>query len=67
MPAAGKSHRGAVKRFKRTGTGKITHRKMNNRHILTHKSAKRKRRFSGNAVLSKSMQRNVTRLLGKNG
>ena len=38
-----KSHRGAAKRFKRTGTGKIMRHKAFNRHILTSKGPKRKR------------------------
>jgi large subunit ribosomal protein L35 len=38
-----KSHRGAAKRFKRTGTNKIMRHKAFNRHILTSKGPKRKR------------------------
>ncbi len=38
-----KSHRGAMKRFKLTGTGKLKRHKANKQHILTKKSAKRKR------------------------
>lgn len=38
-----KSHSGAAKRFKRTGTGKITRNKANKQHILTKKTTKRKR------------------------
>ena len=38
-----KSHRGAVKRFKLTGTGKLKRNRANKQHILTKKSAKRKR------------------------
>ena len=38
-----KSHRGAAKRFKKTGSGKLVRRKRNRRHILTKKSPKRKR------------------------
>jgi len=45
-----KSHRGAAKRFKRTGTGKIMRHKAFNRHILTSKSQKRKRGL-GRAVV----------------
>jgi len=40
-----KSHRGAAKRFKRTGTGKIVRRRATARHILTHKSRQRKRKL----------------------
>ncbi len=45
-----KSHRGAAKRFKRTGSGKIMRHHSHARHILTSKSAKRKRRL-GKAVV----------------
>lgn len=38
-----KSHRGASKRFKLTGTGKVKRNKAYKSHILTKKSAKRKR------------------------
>ena len=38
-----KTHRGAAKRFKKTGTGKIKRAKAFKSHILTKKSAKRKR------------------------
>ena len=38
-----KSHRGAMKRFKVTGAGKVTRHKAYKSHILTKKSTKRKR------------------------
>ncbi|MCP5040202.1 MAG: 50S ribosomal protein L35 [bacterium] len=38
-----KSHSGAAKRFRKTGTGKIVRRKANKQHILTKKRTKRKR------------------------
>ena len=38
-----KTHRGAAKRFKKTGTGKFSRSKSNKQHILTKKSTKRKR------------------------
>ena len=37
-----KTHRGAAKRFKKTGTGKISRARSNKQHILTKKSMKRK-------------------------
>ena len=46
-----KTHKGAAKRFKKTGTGKITRRHAFARHILTSKSRKRKRKLSMGAVL----------------
>ncbi len=38
-----KTHRGAAKRFKKTGTGKLKRAHAFTSHILTKKSAKRKR------------------------
>lgn len=40
-----KTHKGAAKRFKKTGTGKIARRHSHARHILTSKSRTRKRRL----------------------
>ena len=40
-----KTHRGAAKRFKITGSGKLMRQKANLRHILEKKPAKRKRRL----------------------
>jgi large subunit ribosomal protein L35 len=40
-----KTHKGAAKRFKKTGTGKIMRQNSMKRHILTSKSRSRKRRL----------------------
>ncbi len=42
-----KSHRGAAKRFRVTGTGKLMRRKATGNHFLMKKSGSRKRRISG--------------------
>jgi len=47
-----KTHRGAAKRFKKTGTGKIVRSRSNKQHILTKKSSKRKRRLRKSALVS---------------
>ena len=46
-----KTHSGAKKRFRVTGSGKLMHAKRNKRHILTKKTPKRKRQLRGQAVL----------------
>ncbi len=46
-----KTHRGAAKRFKKTGTGKFVRSKANKQHILTKKSMQRKRRLRKDAVV----------------
>ena len=45
-----KSHRGAAKRFKKTGTGKFVRSKAFKRHILTSKPTRRKRHMRGTVV-----------------
>lgn len=47
-----KSHSGAAKRFKKTGTGKITRQKANKQHILTKKTTKRKRGLRQDDLIS---------------
>jgi large subunit ribosomal protein L35 len=42
-----KTHRGAAKRFKKTGTGKILRASAFKRHILTNKTTKSKRQQRG--------------------
>ena len=44
MPKA-KTHSGASKRFRKTGTGKIVRQQANRRHLLEHKASKRTRRL----------------------
>ena len=58
-----KTHRGAAKRFKMTGTGKIKRAKANKTHILTKKSAKRKRQLAQLTLVSKSDSKKIKRLL----
>jgi large subunit ribosomal protein L35 len=42
-----KSHKGAAKRFKKTGSGGFKRKQAHTRHILTKKSSKRKRHLRG--------------------
>ena len=49
-----KTHRGAAKRFKKTGTGKIVRGSAFKRHILTSKSTKTKRHMRGMRQVSDS-------------
>ena len=46
-----KTHRGAAKRFKKTGTGKFARSRPNKQHILTKKSTRRKRRLRKTALV----------------
>ena len=51
-----KTHKGAAKRFKKTGTGKVVRRHSGARHILTSKARSRKRRLTQGAVADKTDQ-----------
>lgn len=60
-----KSKRGAKKRFKVSGTGKVRSAKANRRHILSPKPHKRKRQARKGLTLSKSDAKNIKRLILK--
>ena len=47
-----KTHRGAAKRFKKTGTGKFRRGAAFKRHILTSKTTKSKRQMRGSKVVA---------------
>ncbi len=58
-----KTHKGAQKRFKKTGTGKFKRGCSHQRHILTSKTAKRKRQLDMGAAVDKSDQKRVEAML----
>ena len=58
-----KTHRGAAKRFKKTGSGKIVRSKCNKQHILTKKSPKRKRNLRKSAVVAGVDEKRVKQML----
>ncbi len=58
-----KTHRGAEKRFKKTGTGKIKRRRANKSHIMTGKPSKRARRLRTATFVSQEEERNIGRLI----
>ena len=58
-----KSHRGAAKRFKKTGTGKLQRNKAFHSHILTKKSPGRKASLAGEVEVSKANAKTVKRML----
>ena len=59
-----KTHKGAKKRFKITGSGKIKRMRAFKSHILTKKDAKRKRRLRKAALVSTTGEiKHVKRLL----
>ncbi|CAN5463074.1 50S ribosomal protein L35 [soil metagenome] len=62
MPKA-KTHSGASKRFRVTGSGKIVRQKAGKRHLLEHKATKRTRRLDGRAVVAASDTKRVKAML----
>ncbi|WP_028829116.1 50S ribosomal protein L35 [Proteocatella sphenisci] len=58
-----KTHRGAAKRFRATGSGKLKRSKAYKRHILTKKSSNTKRKLRKSAIMSKGDQSRIARLL----
>ena len=60
-----KSHSGAKKRFKTTGTGKLLRRQANLGHLNEHKTNVRLRRLKGVESVSAPYAKKVKKLLGK--
>jgi large subunit ribosomal protein L35 len=60
-----KTHRGAAKRFRITGTGKIRRRKAYRAHLLEKKPSKRTRRLARGAEVTGGDRRHIERLLGR--
>lgn len=58
-----KTHKGASKRFKKTGTGKIKRSHAFARHILTSKSSARKRRLASSAIMDDTNTPEIKRML----
>lgn len=60
-----KTHSGAKKRFKVTGSGKILRLKANRSHYNEYKSSTRKRRLDGTTEMSKADEKRAKKLLGR--
>jgi large subunit ribosomal protein L35 len=60
-----KTHSGAKKRFKVTGSGKIMKQGAGMRHNLENKSSEQTRRMSRDSVLAPADAKVIKRLLGK--
>ena len=59
-----KTHSGAKKRIKVTGTGKLRREKAGQRHLLERKSSKLTRRLTGTTEVSKADTGKMKKLLG---
>jgi large subunit ribosomal protein L35 len=60
-----KTHTGAGKRFRLTGTGKVVRRRANRAHYLEWKSSTMTRRLAGYVELSPADSKKIKKLLGK--
>jgi len=58
-----KTNKGALKRFKRTATGRLVRSKAFESHILTKKSRKRKRNLRKSTTLDRTNIKQIARLL----
>ncbi len=58
-----KTHKGAAKRFRLTATGKVKRGHSHARHILTKKTAKRKRQLDIDSMVAEPDQKPTKRML----
>lgn len=58
-----KTKKAALKRFKKTGTGKLKRAKANKSHILTKKTTKRKRNLRKGIMTDETNVKNMKKLL----
>lgn len=58
-----KTHAGAKKRLRRTGTGKIKREKAYRSHILTKKSPKRKRALRKSGLIDPADEKRIKKLI----
>ncbi len=58
-----KTHRGAAKRFKKTGTGKFKRDSNYRGHFLSRKSSKQKRNLRNTSLVSKADEKKINKLL----
>jgi large subunit ribosomal protein L35 len=58
-----KTHRGAAKRFKKTGTGKFVRSNAFKQHILTSKTRSRKRKLRGTVAVADADQAKLRRMM----
>ena len=58
-----KTHRGAAKRFRKTGTGKVVHQQRGKRHFMSNKSTKRKRQLRELGELTGGDKKKIDQLI----
>jgi len=60
-----KTHSGARKRFRLTGSGKVLRRRANRRHLFEHKSSRVTRRLAGDVTVAPADVKKIKKLLAK--
>ena len=60
-----KTHSGAKKRFRLSGSGKVLREQANRRHLFEHKPSTRTRRLAADVVVAPADVKKIKRLLGK--
>jgi large subunit ribosomal protein L35 len=60
-----KTHSGAKKRFKVTGSGKLKRQQANRRHYLEHKSSRLTRRLASDQIVAPADAKKLKRMMGK--
>jgi large subunit ribosomal protein L35 len=60
-----KTHSGAKKRFRVTGSGKLMRQQAGKRHLNEHKPTKQTRRLSADVAVDGADLKNAKKLLGK--
>ena len=60
-----KTNKSAAKRFRKTAGGKVKYARAGRGHLLSGKSAKRKRQLRASGVLSPAEQKRVRNMLGR--
>ncbi|MDT0379179.1 50S ribosomal protein L35 [Streptomyces sp. RKND-216] len=60
-----KTHSGARKRFKVTGSGKVLRQRAGRRHYLEHKPSTLTRRLAGTQEMAPADAKKIKKLLGK--
>jgi len=60
-----KTHRGAAKRFSKTGSGKVKFKHANLRHCLEHKQKSTKKKLSKTGILAPADAKRILRMINK--
>jgi large subunit ribosomal protein L35 len=59
-----KTHKGSKKRFRITATGKLKRRQAGKKHLLSHKTGKRKRHLRGSVIETGKMAKRYIAIMG---